>query len=142
MQKTDSRILTPEQEAWSSNKRYRAKIKVYYIHDLTFQKCEIKNEASVWEKADALPVASEMIAQIIRRIADRDTELGFNPQLPIEHVKEIAWTTYNTAGTIMHNGRTVWLDPHRDPPVSIQTQLSLCVDEALRYHKQQIKETR
>ena len=138
----DSRILTPEEALYNGNKRFRVKIKVFYIHDLTLRKSQIEQEETVWKKKDVLPVASEMIADIIRSIADRDTELGFSPQLPIEHIKEIAWTTYNTAGTIMHNGRTVWLDPERDPPVSIQTQLSLCVDEALRYHKQRIKETR
>lgn len=115
---------------------YRIEVSVYYIHDLTFQKVEIKKEASVWKKADALPVASEMIAKIIRRIADRDTELGFSPQLPIEHIKEIQWAIFNTKNTVIKQGKTVWVNPDRDPPVSIQTQLSLCVDEALRYHKE------
>ena len=126
--------LTPEQAMY--NKHFRAKVKVFYICP-QFRKCELKDEAGVWKKTDALPIASELIAIIIKRIANRDHELGFSEYFPIPHIKEIAWTTYNTAGTIISNGRTVWLSPKHDPPVSIQTQLSFCVDKALRYYQQQ-----
>ena len=126
--------LTFEQAMY--NKHFQAKIKVFYITG-DMHKHQIEREDAVWKKVDALPIASELIAEIIRRIADRDTELGLSHYFPIPHIKEISWSTYNTNGTLISNGRTVWLSPKHDPPVSITTPLSLCVDEALRYYQQQ-----
>ena len=112
---------------------------VYYIDD-KMRKIAVDHRAAVRKKEDTLAVVSELIAESIRGIADRDYRILRDVTLPIPHIKEIRWQIWNTKKRIIRKGETVWLHPERDPPVSIQSRLHLCVDEALRYHLQKIRE--
>lgn len=134
----DDRLLSAMEA--QDQRHYSVVGTVYYINE-RMRKVAVDQRAAVRNKEDTLPVLSELIAETIRRIAERDSRL-LRGDLPIPHIKEIRWVVMNTKGNTVRKGETVWLDPERDPPVSIQTQLSLCVDEALRYYKQRIKETR
>ena len=121
---------------------YQVAVSVYYINE-NFRKLPIIEQCfTKHEPTEQMEIASKMIASIIRRIADRDPHLHINRLLPIPDIKEIRWAVRNTKGKVVRKGETVWVRPDRDPPVSIQTQLLLCVDEALRYYQHRKMETR
>ena len=144
----DPRILNAQQ--MRLHKHYTVIGTVYYINH-RMRKIGVDQKVAVWKKKDTLPIVSELIAETITQIADRDEHILRVPKalkdmcpdaLPaIPHIKEIGWKVYNTRGNLYQTGETVWLNPERDPPVSIQTQLLLCVDEALRYYQEKLKES-
>ena len=116
------------------NQHFKVRARIWYVPE-SMIKSSIERWAYVEKKADCLLEVSNLFAELIGLIAERNTEIGLSRYFPIPFIKSLDWSLFNTAGNLFNSGKIDQLGVN-DVPVSIMTQLHLSVDEALRhYHK-------